>query len=174
MIIKNFKMFEKTNDPYGEEIWDDDDPINIPDIYNFYFNHHTHYSVFNGNNYEVRPMERRENYACPGHRYNGVVYLGLREAGNFFAYGRKYVWVLISNNGVDKVRRTRADRGFHITITTVDDSALYADWDEPITEEKLEKVVEYFDFYTELDTNMNILNDISDIIGIKYSDFDLS
>jgi len=171
-MIKKFKIYEQMDDPFNEEI-DDEGDINIPNIYDFYFNHHDHYSVFNGNNYEVNPMERRDGYYDNNHRYNGTLYLGLRESGDFFAYDRKYVWVFLSNSNENK-RRMRHQRGFCLTITTVDDSALYADWNEPLTEEQLKKVVDYFDFYTKLDTDMNILRDLEDIIKQPCADFSTS
>jgi hypothetical protein len=118
-------------------------------------------------------MERRNGYRGHYHLYpeETTMFLGIREAGNFFSYGNKYVWVLLTNSH-EKKNNMRHTRGFYITITTVDDYALYADWVKPITEEQLKKVVEYFDFYTELDTAENVLSDIEEIIGVcTYKDF---
>lgn len=66
-------------------------------------------------------------------------------------------------------------KGFYVTITTIDDSALYADWEEPLTPEILEKVINYFDVLAidGLDTDRGTLIDIESIIGLKakYADF---
>lgn len=173
--MKNFRNFLNElndNDPFNEDNWDEN-PIVPEDLYEFYYNNHTHYRIFNGDDYQVSPMERRDGYR--GHYYQRdrgetTMFLGIRDAGNFFSHGKKYVWVLLTN--IDG-KKNNIRQGFYIKITTVDDYALYADWAEPITEEQLKKVVEYFDFYTELDTAENVLSDIEEIIG-ECTDKDFS
>ena len=174
--MKHIKLFEKVedwDDPFGEDI---QVPIDIVNIYDYYFNPRTHYNVFDGQDYVIKPMERSDGYGFNFGRFypeETVLYLGLRHAGGFFAYRKKYVWVFISNSNIKK-NTMRHDRGLYLTITTVDDSALYADWLEPITEEQLQRVIEYFDFYEAMDEDKKVLKDIEDIIGRPCTYFDFS
>jgi len=162
-MIKKFEQF--SFDEFNE---DENESIKIPDIYEMYF-HKGEFDVFDGRTYEMKPMEKRNGFKCPGVFYPDTteIYLGLREAGDFFAYDRKYVWVWFSNSKIKTRKFVRHDYGFYITITTLDDGGLYADWFEPLTRNKLDKVVEYFNKNMILKDADDIVFDIENIIGKK-------
>lgn len=180
--LKHVKLFSEaikwygsgnfTEDPSEQE--EEPDDIIVYDPYDLYFENRLHYNIFDKNpkDYFIGPLVRREGYACPGTKYNGTLYLGIRKAGQFFNYDRKYIWVFLSNS-FEKGNHARHMRGFYITITTVDDAALYADWSEPITSRQLERVVNYFNEHLALRSAENTLRDIENIIGpcdgVSYS-----
>ncbi len=96
----------------------------------------------NNNDETLKPLEYSIN---SNHNTNIDTYSGIRLSGDFFAYGEKTVSVKIENNVVGSSVHMRGySKGFYITITTIDDSALYMDWYEPVRYAILQKVLHYF------------------------------
>lgn len=155
--------------------------------YKFERDPHKIYFLYNSNRYEVLKHDDSKKYVLlmeyfEQSWYNKILfhfdeYFGLRPAGHFFSYNQPFVWVYLSNNLTQnkKMARNRS-RGFYVTITTIDDSALYADWEEPITGEQMNKVLWYFNevCLDGLDTAEKTLHDIEGLVGIKCSEVSYS
>jgi uncharacterized protein with NRDE domain len=95
---------------------------------------------------------------------------GIRKAGKFFAYGEPTVDIKLENNKIGSKNNRRGHmKGFFVTITTIDDSALYEDWNEPLNEEQMEKVLEYFNstVIKGLKNSEETAKDLEEIIGVK-------
>ena len=112
-----------------------------------------------------------------GHNTKIDTWTGIRKSGDFFAYGKDTVNVKLENNTVgSKVWMRGYAKGFWVSITTIDDSALYADWYEALDEDTLQKVLHYFNttVLNGLKNNEGVLEDLETIIGRKADGVDFS
>lgn len=110
----------------------------------------------------VKPLEYRKN------EKKWDEYLGLKWAGEFFAYGREVCWVYIVNNRTNsKIKMRHYGQGFYVTITTSDDMALYGDWKKSLTNEKMGEVIKFFDKLPSLLSYEDMCRGLNRVIGIK-------
>jgi hypothetical protein len=135
-------------------------------LYDRYEEHAARYAVFDMPIEQLTPLVQPLSRRRVRPKY--VSWLALKWAGSFFAYDRPVVWVWLTNNRTNsEVNRRHDHRGFYVTITTYDDCALYGDWKDPLDDDTMAKVIDYFDKMPRLMDYKTTCRDLNRIIGVE-------